>query len=88
MGTIAGNHYNSLAAGVNDSHEIVGWTDTVASANGQVLQRAFVYMGGTMYNLTFYLVGGPTVLRSEATQIDAGISCIGTAVRLRPPHIE
>ena len=35
---------------------------------------------GTMYNLTFYLVGGPTVLLSEATAIDCqgNISAIGT----------
>ena len=33
-----------------------------------------------MYNLTFYLVGGPTVLLSDATAIDCqgNISAIGT----------
>jgi probable HAF family extracellular repeat protein len=80
LGTIAGNDYSSSAEGVNDSHEIVGWTNTVSSVNGEVLRRAFLYTGGTMYNLTFYLVGGPTVLLAEATGIDCqgNISANGT----------
>lgn len=77
---IAGNDYPSSAEGVNDHQEIVGWTTTLSSATGQTLRRAFVWAGGTMYNLTFYLVGGPTVLLSEATAIDCqgNISAVGT----------
>jgi len=80
LGTIAGNGYFSSAEGVNDSHEIVGWTNTISNATGLPLQRAFIYIGGTMYNLTFYLVGGPTVLLSEASAIDCqgNISAVGT----------
>jgi len=80
LGTIAGNGYFSSAEGVNDSHEIVGWTNTISSATGATLQRAFIYIGGTMYNLTFYLVGGPTVLLSDASAIDCqgNISAVGT----------
>jgi hypothetical protein len=80
LGAIAGNDYSSSAESVNDSQEIVGWTNTLSSATGQVLRRAFVWVGGTMYNLTFDLVGGPTVLLSEATAIDCqgNISAIGT----------
>jgi probable HAF family extracellular repeat protein len=80
LGTIAGNNYSSSAEGVNDSDEVVGWTNTISSVNGQILTRAFVDVSGTMYNLTFYLVGGPTVLLSEATAIDCqgNISAIGT----------
>ena len=70
LGTIAGNGYFSSAQAVNDSHEIVGWTNTISSATGATLQRAFVDMGGTMYNLSFYLVGGPAVLLSDANGID------------------
>jgi len=79
LGAIAGNSYSSSAEGVNDSREVVGWTTTISSVNGSVLQRAFIWTGGTMYNLTFYLVGGPTVLLSEATAIDCqgNISAIG-----------
>lgn len=80
LGAIAGNDYSSSAEGVNDSQEIVGWTNTISSANGSALQRAFVWEGGTMYNLTFYLVGGPTVLLSDATAIDCqgNIAAVGT----------
>lgn len=80
LGTIAGNSYASAAEGVNDSHEIVGVTNTISSVTGETLNRAFVYVGGTMYNLTFYLVGGPTVRLSDATAIDCqgNISAIGT----------
>jgi probable HAF family extracellular repeat protein len=80
LGAIPGNNYSSAAEGVNDSHEIVGWTNTISSVNGQILKRAFLDVGGTMYNLTFYLVGGPIVLLSEATAIDCqgNISAIGT----------
>ena len=79
LGTIAGNNYMSGAEGIDDSEEIVGWTNTISSVNGEVLNRAFVYIGGTMYNLTFYLVGGPTVLLSDATAIDCqgNISAVG-----------
>jgi probable HAF family extracellular repeat protein len=77
---IAGVNYDSRAEGVNDSREVVGETDTISSATGRVLQRAFLYSDGTMYNLTFYLVGGPTVLLSDAYGIDCqgNIAAVGT----------
>jgi len=77
---IAGPAYESIAYAVNDSHEVVGVTDTISSTTGEVLNRAFVYIGGTMYNLTFYLVGGPTVLLSSALWIDCqgNIAAVGT----------
>jgi probable HAF family extracellular repeat protein len=77
---IAGVNYHSAAEGINDSREVVGTTDTISSVTGAVLQRAFMYVGGTMYNLTFYLVGGPTVLLSDAYGIDCqgNIAAIGT----------
>ena len=77
---IAGAEYNSVANAVNDSREVVGSTQTVSTSTGQVLDRAFVYIGGTMYNLTFYLVGGPTVLLSTAYWIDCqgDVAAIGT----------
>ncbi len=80
LGAIAGNGYDSSAEGVNDSREVVGWTTTISSVNGQTLQRAFIWVGGTMYNLTFSLVGGPTVLLSNATAIDCqgNIAATGT----------
>jgi probable HAF family extracellular repeat protein len=80
LGTMAGNGYFSSAEAVNDSHEVVGWTNTISTATGAALQRAFVYINGTMYNLTFYLIGGPAVLLSEASAIDCqgNISAVGT----------
>lgn len=79
LGTIAGNGYYSTAEGVNDSREIVGSTNTISNVTGETLTRAYVYIGGTMYNLTFYLAGGPTVLLSDATAINCqgDISAIG-----------
>jgi probable HAF family extracellular repeat protein len=69
LGTIPGPAYQSQAEGINDYEEIVGWTNTIATT-GQLLQRAFVYIGGRMYNLTFYEVGGPKALLADATAID------------------
>jgi probable HAF family extracellular repeat protein len=79
LGTLAGNDYDSAAESINDSEEIVGWTNTISSVDGTVLRRAFVYIGGTMYNLSFYLTGGPTVRLSDATAIDCqgNISAVG-----------
>jgi probable HAF family extracellular repeat protein len=85
---IAGTSYDSAAEGINDSREVVGWTNTVSSATGAVLQRAFIYSGGTMYNLTFYLTSGPTVLLSDAYGIDCqgNISASGTPATGGHPH--
>jgi probable HAF family extracellular repeat protein len=80
LGSIAGPEYFSAAESVNDSHEVVGSTSTISSVNGSVLSRAFLYTNGTMYNLTFYLVGGPTALLSDALWIDCqgNIAAVGT----------
>lgn len=80
LGAIAGQSYNSSASSVNDSHEIVGTTNTISSVNGSVLSRAFLYTNAKMYNLTFYLVGGPTALLTNALWIDCqgNIAAVGT----------
>jgi hypothetical protein len=80
LGAIAGSGYNSSAEGFNDSSEIVGTTNTISDATQAVLSRAFIYIDGTMYNLTFFLVGGPQFLLSDATAIDCqgNISATGT----------
>jgi len=80
LGVIAGPNYYSAAESVNDSHEIVGFTNTISSVDGSVLSRAFLYSNGTMYNLTFYLVGGPTALLTDALWIDCqgNIAAVGT----------
>ena len=88
LGAIGGNGLDSQALGVNDLHEIVGWTFTISSVDGSALQRAFVYIGGTMSNLTFYEVGGPNVLLEEATGIDCqgNISAYGYPASQPAPH--
>jgi probable HAF family extracellular repeat protein len=80
LGAIAGPNYYSGATSVNDSHEVVGSTNTISNANGSVLNRAFLYTNGTMYNLTFNLVGGPTALLTNALWIDCqgNIAAVGT----------
>jgi len=77
---IAGPYYFSSASGVNASREVVGSTNTISSVTGETLNRAFIYIDGKMYNLTFYLVGGPTVLLTNATGIDCqgNIGATGT----------
>ncbi len=76
------SNFNSSAEGVNDSHEVVGWADSISSADNSVLQRAFFYANGTMYNLTFFLVGSPPIRLTDATSIDCqgNISAIGFAL--------
>jgi probable HAF family extracellular repeat protein len=79
LGAIAGNNYNSSAVAVDDSHEVVGTTQTISSVTGETLQRAFVYTNSTMYSLTFYTIGGPTALLSQALWIDCqgNIAAVG-----------
>ena len=73
---------------MNDSREVVGSTNTISSATGEVLNRAFVYIGGKMYNLTFYLVVGSTALLQDAYWIDCegDIAAIGTPAGGRTTH--
>jgi hypothetical protein len=70
LGSIAGNTHNSTALAVNSSHEVLGTTETISSTDGSILTRVFVFTNGTMYNLTFFTVGGPTALLTEAKWID------------------
>jgi probable HAF family extracellular repeat protein len=88
LGTIPGNGYESAAYSINDTREIVGWTNTVSSVDGTVLFRAFVYTGGMMYNLTFYEVGGAQYLLDNAWAIDCqgNIAASGYPATSTPPY--
>ena len=88
LSSIAGNGYESAAYSINDSGEIVGWTNTVSSVDGTTLFRAYVYTGGTMYNLTFYEAGGPQYLLDNAYAIDCqgNIAAIGYPAASSPPY--
>jgi probable HAF family extracellular repeat protein len=67
--------WNSSANAINDSDEIVG--TAAANVNGQPTARAFVYTGGTMYNLTFFVYNrDPDVRLVDAV----GINCNGWIV--------
>jgi probable HAF family extracellular repeat protein len=80
LGAIAGQEFNSSAESINDSHEIVGFTTTISKLTGESLMRAYMYIDGITFNLTFYLVGGPTVLLSDATGIDCQGNIAATGV--------
>ena len=73
------NNFSSMAEGVNDFHEVVGWAHAVASADNSLLQRAFFYANGSIYNLTYLLVGSPPIRLTDATSINCqgNISAIG-----------
>lgn len=54
LGTLPG-HLSSYAMGINNSGQIVGWTETVDG--GVIVNRAFLYTGGVMTELG--TLGGP-----------------------------
>jgi probable HAF family extracellular repeat protein len=75
LGTLAGDPgYSSSAEGVNDSHEVVGKSDAILTADHSVVSRAFLYMGGALYNLYFQLVTRPPNIRLTDA---SGINCQG-----------
>jgi probable HAF family extracellular repeat protein len=91
----SGANFFSYAEGVNDMDEVVGSSNAISSADGSVLQRAFYYANGTMYNLSFFLSGAPGNLRlTEAVSIDCqgNIAAIGAdnhsylLTRVGPPR--
>lgn len=67
--------WESKADSVNDSGEIVGWSDS--NVNGSSTHRAFLYSGGQLLNLQFYVSNrDPDVRLTEAV----GINCQGWIV--------
>jgi probable HAF family extracellular repeat protein len=76
LGNLAGvAGWNSQADSINDREEIVGWADS--NVSGVATQRAFLYTGGRMLNLQFYVHDlDPDVRLTEAV----GINCEGWIV--------
>ena len=67
--------WDSKADSINNSGEIVGWSDSIV--NGQSTHRAFLYVSGQMLNLQFYVYDrDPAVRLTEAV----GINCDGWIV--------
>jgi probable HAF family extracellular repeat protein len=73
LGNLAGiPGWDSKADSVNNSDEIVGWSDSIV--NGQSTHRAFLYVSGQMLNLQFYVYDrDPNVRLTEAV----GVNCEG-----------
>lgn len=65
----------SWAEAINDSGEIVGWSDAIATGNVQV-ERAFLYSGGQLLSLTFLDWGDPAWGFVRLTDA-VGINCNG-----------
>jgi probable HAF family extracellular repeat protein len=67
--------WDSEAKAIDDRGEIVGWSDSLV--NGSSTHRAFLYVGGQMLNLQFYVFDrDPNVRLTEAV----GINCEGWIV--------
>lgn len=88
LGTLATNEYNSSAEGVNDSHEVVGTSQAIATADGSILQRAFLYENGRMYDLSFYTDRYRRIRLTDASAIDChgNISAIGYDLQVNAMH--
>ncbi len=73
LGHVTG--WNSSATAINDAGEIVGTAD--ANVNNQPTPRAFVYVNGVMYNLTFMVYARDLNVRLVSP---VGINCNGWIV--------
>ena len=72
---------SSWARAINDSGEIVGYSDAITTANNQV-ERAFLVSGGQMFSLTFLDWGDPAwgnVILTDAVAINCNgwIAAVG-----------
>jgi probable HAF family extracellular repeat protein len=84
LGTLAGDPgYSSSAEGVNDTQEVVGTSNAILTADHSLVSRAFLYVGGTMYNLYFQLITPPANIRlTEASGINCQGNIAATGVNL------
>jgi hypothetical protein len=78
IGTLSDDNHSSTAYAINSADEIVGTSEAIATADGSVLQRAFLYTGGQLYNLSFNLLNAPTIRLTVAV----GINCQGNITAL------
>jgi len=83
---------NSAANGINDWREIVGWSEVRLPPSGTVVQRAFLYSFGHMWNLNFLIdprsdSGGRVKLTNAvAINCNGWIAANGYDVRSGEPH--
>lgn len=79
LGSLSGDPgYMSMAEGINDWDEVVGFSEITLNT-GAIATRAFVWIAGKMYNLSFYTNAASTVALTDATAINCQgqISAIG-----------
>ena len=80
---------NSTAEAINDTGEIVGYSDAITTANVQV-GRAFLYSGGQMFSLTFLDWGDPAwgfVRLTNAVAINCNGWIAANGVDTRTPNV-
>jgi probable HAF family extracellular repeat protein len=85
LGTLLDAQHDSEAIAVNDSHEVVGWSDAVVLSDGSEGQHAFLYTHGQMYDLNDLLEGAPPTTRlilAEAISCEGHITALGYDTRV------
>ena len=78
--------WDSQANSINDSGEIVGWSDSLV--NGSSTHRAFLYEGGKMLNLQFYIYDrDPNVRLTEAVGINCNGWIVANGFNIKSPDV-
>ena len=87
LGDLAGvPGWDSKADSINNSGEIVGWSDSLVS--GQSTHRAFLYVNGKMLNLQFYVYDrDPNVRLTEAVGINAEGWIVANGFNVKTPSV-
>lgn len=87
LGDLAGiPGWDSKANSINNSGEIVGWSDSLVS--GQSTHRAFLYVNGKMLNLQFYVYDrDPNVRLTEAVGINAAGWIVANGFNVKTPSV-
>ncbi len=84
LAAIAG--WDSQADGIDDAGEIVGWSDS--NVNGASAHRAFLFVGGKMMNLQFYVFDrDPNVRLTEAVAINCEGWIAANGFNVNTPNI-
>lgn len=87
LGTLAGvAGWDSKANSINDAGEIVGWSDS--NVSGSSAHRAFLYAGGHMLNLQFYVLDrDPNVRLTEAVAINCQGWIVANGYNIKSPDV-
>lgn len=87
LGNLAGiAGWNSQAEGINDRGEIVGWSDS--NVSGSATHRAFLYSGGAMLNLQFYVYDrDPNVRLTEAVAVNCQGWIVANGFNVNTPNV-